>query len=91
MEKEKHCCENVFEALGFPPDEAAALHIRSSLMIELEKTLKGKKKKQQELANEMGVPRTRISEIMRKKDKFSIDKLVMMLARAGKKVSVVIT
>lgn len=22
---EKHCCENVFEAIGFPPDEAVAL------------------------------------------------------------------
>lgn len=91
MEKEKHCCENVFEALGFPPDEAAALHIRSGLMIELEKTLKGKKKKQQELADELGVPRTRISEIMSKKNKFSTDRLIRLLSKCGKKVELVVS
>ena len=91
MEKEKHCCQNIFEELGFPPDEAAALKVRSGLLIALEKTLKSRGKKQQELAEELGVPRTRISEIMNQQDKFSIDRLVMLLARAGKKVELVIS
>ena len=60
---------------------------RSTLMIELEKVLTARGKKQQELADELGIPRTRISEIMNHKtEKFSIDKLVSLLSRAGKRV-----
>ncbi len=80
-------CGNVFEDLGFAPDEAAAMLVRETLLVELEKALSARGKKQQELANELGIPRTRISEIMNHKtDKFSIDKLVSLLARAGKRV-----
>jgi predicted XRE-type DNA-binding protein len=39
------------------------------------------------LAEELGIPRTRISEVMcRKTERFSIDKLVGLLHRAGKRV-----
>lgn len=80
-------CGNVFEDMGFAPDEAAAMLARETLLIELEKTLSARGKKQQELADELGIPRTRISEIMNHKTgKFSIDKLVSLLARAGKRV-----
>lgn len=50
---------NVFEDLGFPPDEAAAMLVRETLLIALEKELRGRGKKQQELADELGIPRTR--------------------------------
>jgi predicted XRE-type DNA-binding protein len=80
-------CGNVFEDLGFPPDEAAAMLARETLLIELEKELRKRGKKQQELADELGIPRTRISEVMhRKTDRFSMDKLVGLLHRAGKRV-----
>ncbi|MDR1276946.1 MAG: XRE family transcriptional regulator [Candidatus Accumulibacter sp.] len=80
-------CGNVFEDLGFPPDEAAALLARETLLIELEKELKKRGKKQQELADELGIPRTRISEVMHHKtERFSLDKLVGLLHRAGKRV-----
>ncbi|MDR2710284.1 MAG: XRE family transcriptional regulator [Burkholderiales bacterium] len=80
-------CGNVFEDLGFPPDEAAAMLARETLLIELEKELRKRGKKQQELADELGVSRTRISEVMhRKADRFSVDKLVSLLHRAGKRV-----
>lgn len=86
-EKVTISCGNVFEDLGFPPDEAAAMLARETLLIELEKVLTARGKKQQELADELGIPRTRISEIMNHKtDKFSIDKLVGLLSRAGKRV-----
>ena len=82
-------CGNVFEDLGFPPDEAAAMLARETLLIELEKELRKRGKKQQELADELGIPRTRISEVMnRKTDRFSMDKLVGLLHRAGKRVEV---
>jgi len=86
-EKVTVSCGNVFEDLGFPPDEAAAMMARETLLIELEKELRKRGKKQQELADELGVPRTRISEVMhRKADRFSVDKLVSLLYRAGKRV-----
>jgi predicted XRE-type DNA-binding protein len=86
-EKMTVSCGNVFEDLGFPPDEAAAMLARETLLIELEKELRKRGKKQQELADELGIPRTRISEVMhRKTDRFSIDKLVGLLHRAGKRV-----
>jgi predicted XRE-type DNA-binding protein len=78
---------NVFEDIGFPPDEAAAMLARETLIIELEKALTKRKKKQQDLAEELGVSRTRISEVLNhKSDKFSMDKLVELLHRAGKRV-----
>lgn len=80
---------NIFEDLGFAPDEAAAMLIRETLIIELEKELRKRGKKQQELADELGIPRTRVSEIMNKKaDLFSVDKLVGLLHRAGKTVEI---
>lgn len=82
-------CGNVFEDLGFPPDEAAAMLARETLLIALEKELRKRGKKQQELADELGVPRTRISEVLnRKTDRFSADKLVGLLHRAGKRVEI---
>ena len=80
-------CGNIFEDLGFAPDEAAAMLARETLLIELEKELTKRGKKQQELADELGIPRTRISELMHHKtEKFSLDKLVSLLHKVGKRV-----
>ena len=80
---------NVFEDLGFEPDEAAAMLARETLLIALEKELSKRGKKQQELADELGIPRTRISEVMHlKADKFSSDRLIKLLHRAGKRVEI---
>ncbi|MEA3640609.1 MAG: XRE family transcriptional regulator [Lamprobacter sp.] len=88
-EKMTVSCGNVFEDLGFPPDEAAAMMARETLLIALEQELRKRGKKQQALADELGVPRTRISEILnRKTDRFSVDKLVGLLHRAGKRVDI---
>lgn len=88
-EKMTVSCGNVFEDLGFPPDEAAAMMVRETLLIALEKELRKRGKKQQELADELGVSRTRISEVLHHKtDRFSVDKLVGLLYRAGKRVEI---
>ena len=58
---------NLFEDLGFAPDEAAAMMARETLLIALEQELRKRGKKQQELAEELGVPRTRISEVLNHK------------------------
>lgn len=82
---------NVFEDLGFPPDEAAAMLARETLLIELEKELRRRGKKQQALAEELGIPRTRISEVLNlKTERFSLDKLVSLLHRAGRRVELTV-
>jgi predicted XRE-type DNA-binding protein len=90
---------NVFEDLGFPPQEAVALKLQSqriiseklaikeNLMTELTGWIKAKQLKQLEAAEILGVTRPRVSDLVNKKAiKFTIDALVDMLARAGKHV-----
>lgn len=90
---------NVFADLGFTPEEAAALQaesqriisekliIKESLMTELTGWIEAEKLKQADAAKILGVTRPRVSDVIHKKTvKFTIDALVDMLARAGKRV-----
>ena len=78
---------NVFEALEDDPAMAQNLKIRSELMITLRQYIEDAKLGQKEAAEMFGVHQPRISNLMRGKiDKFTIDKLVNMLARIGKTV-----
>jgi len=75
---------NVFEDLGFDPEEAEHLRIRSALMATLRKLIESKRMTQAEAATLFGVTQPRVSDLVRGKiDLFSIDMLVDMLARAG--------
>lgn len=87
MEEKKHGCENVFEAIGFPTDKAAALSVRSRLLMAPEEAIKGAGRRQ-DLIEGLGVQR--LSDLMNRDD-ISIDRLIMLLARAGKQVSVAIS
>jgi hypothetical protein len=51
IEKMTVGCDNVFEDMGFSADEAAAMLARETLIIELEKELRKRGKKQQELVS----------------------------------------
>lgn len=83
---------NVFEDIGFDPAEAAKLKIRTQLAIALEKHISSKKLKQREAALVLGISRPAVSDLINGKiDKFSIDKLVMLLERTGKTVKVKVT
>ncbi len=78
---------NVFEALEDDPAMAQNLKIRSELMIALRQYIEEAGLDQKEAAEVFGVYQPRISDLMRGKiDKFTIDKLVNMLARIGKTV-----
>ncbi len=80
---------NVFEALEDNPAMAQNLKIRSELMIALRQYIEDAGLGQQEAAEVFGVHQPRISDLMRGKiDKFTIDRLVNMLARVGKTVKV---
>ena len=82
---------NVFADLGFPPEEAEHLKIRSDLMIELCKAIKARGFKQADAAKMLGVTQPRISDLFQGKvDLFSIDTLVDMFAHAGVRVKMVI-
>ena len=78
---------NVFADLGFDKETAENLRIRADLMIELRDVIKRKALTQAQAAKLLGVSQPRISDLVRGKIAlFTIDMLVNMLARAGKKV-----
>ena len=81
---------NVFRDLGFPPDEAEHLRIRSDLLLQLQKAIRSKGLKQAEAAKLLDVTQPRVSDLMRGRlDLFSVDTLIDMLARFGIRVRVV--
>jgi predicted XRE-type DNA-binding protein len=81
---------NVFRDLGFAPDEAEHLRIRSDLLIQLQKTITSRRLTQVAVAKLLGVTQPRVSDVMRGRlDLFSADTLIDMLARLGVRVRVV--
>jgi predicted XRE-type DNA-binding protein len=81
---------NVFRDLGFPPDEAEHLRIRSDLLIQLQKAIRSQGLRQVEAAKLLAVTQPRVSDLMRGRlDLFSVDTLIDMLARLGIRVTVV--
>lgn len=78
---------NVFADLGFAPDEVAVLTLRAELMVALRKLIADKGWTQVEAAAELRVSQSRVSDLVRgKHDKFSLDMLVTLAARAGRTV-----
>ncbi|MDI6756197.1 MAG: helix-turn-helix transcriptional regulator [Thermodesulfobacteriota bacterium] len=79
---------NVFIDLGFSPDEAAILQMRSELMADLRKFIKVKKLTQAKAAEILDVSQSRISDLIRGKwDRFSLEMLITLAMRAGMQVS----
>ena len=82
---------NVFRDLGFSPDEAEYIKVRSELMVNLQKVIKARGLKQAEAAELLGVTQPRVSDLMRGRiDLFSIDTLIDMLARLGIRAKLVL-
>jgi len=80
---------NVFEDVGFDRETAENLRIRADLMIELRESIRRKRLTQAQAAKLLGVTQPRVSDLIRGKIAlFTIDMLVNMLARVGKKVVV---
>ena len=77
---------NVFLDLGFAPGVAANLLLRSKLMIEAEKLIERRRLTQTAAAKLFGVSQPRVSDLHRGRiDRFSLDALVQLLARAGRR------
>jgi predicted XRE-type DNA-binding protein len=79
---------NVFADLGFPPEEAAILQMRSELMVDLRKYIEAKKLTQAQAAEIFGVSQSRVSDLVRGKwEKFSLEMLITLATRAGMSIS----
>ena len=82
---------NVFRDLGFAPEEAEHLLVRSELMIEVQKLIASRRLKQAAAAKILGVSQPRVSDLLRGRiDLFSTDTLIDMLARLGVRVRLVV-
>jgi predicted XRE-type DNA-binding protein len=80
---------NVFKDIGFETEEAINLKIRADLILDLRRFIQSQKWTQTEAAEYFGETQPRISNLMNGDiDRFSIDKLVQMLTRAGMDVQV---
>jgi predicted XRE-type DNA-binding protein len=84
--------DNVFEDVGFEGEEAIALKIKADLMIEIEKTIRAAKLSQSKAAEMLGVPRPRLNRMLHGRfEGVTIDKMVAMVDRSGKKVELKVT
>ena len=80
---------SVFEDLGFSPEEAAILELKTTLHIEIMKEIKRQKLTARKLEKVLDVPQPRVSELMTGRiSKMSIDKLAKYLHRLGREVRI---
>ena len=78
---------NVFIDMGLKPEEAAVLALRADLMGRLRLMVRDNGWTQVQAAEHLGVAQSRVSDLMRGKwDKFSLDMLITLAARAGRRV-----
>lgn len=88
--RSKRSSGNVFLDIGFSPPEAQNLRVRAELMIELIRIVRSRKLSQVGASKLFGVSQPRVSDLMTGKiDRFSIDALVQMLSRSGRRVEIV--
>jgi predicted XRE-type DNA-binding protein len=87
--KVTQCSNNVFEDLGFDAEEAISLKVRADLMLDLKKYIQVQGWTQEQAAAFFEETQPRISNLMNGEiGRFSVDKLIDMLARAGMEVKV---
>jgi predicted XRE-type DNA-binding protein len=81
---------NVYVDLGFSAAEAEYLLLRSRLMLIVARLIADRELTQAQAARLLGVSQPRVSDIVRGRvERFTIDALVEMLARAGIRLDVV--
>jgi predicted XRE-type DNA-binding protein len=83
--------DNIFHDLGFPEGEAQNLLLRTDLMIKIEQLVKKSGLIQSEAAEMLGITQPRLNDLLKGRiEKFSLDALVNMLARAGMQVKMTV-
>ena len=79
--------DNIFADLDFDPAEAAILQMRAKLMNDLRLYIKASGMTQVEVAKQLGITQSRVSDLVRGKwEKFSLEMLITLEARAGREV-----
>lgn len=79
---------NVFADLDLEPAEAAILQMRAKLMTDLRLYIQSSGMTQMEAAQKLGIAQSRVSDLVRGKwDKFSLEMLITLEARAGRQVT----
>ena len=82
---------NVFTDLGFDPGEAAVMGLRADLMARLRVLVQTEGWTQAQAAERFALPQPPASHLVRGKwDKFSLDILITLAARAGHKVELAV-
>ena len=82
---------NIFTDLGFSKEEAALLKMRADLMAHIKDSIIKHGWTQHDAARELNISQSRVSDLIRGKwEKFSLDMLIMLATRAGKKVALAI-
>ncbi|CUS04544.2 Helix-turn-helix domain protein [Candidatus Promineifilum breve] len=80
---------NVFTDLGFDDGEAAILQMRAKLLADLRENVIASGMTQTQAAKRLGIAQSRLSDLMRNKwEKFSLEMLITLEARAGRQVIV---
>jgi len=81
--------KSVWDAIESSPAEAANMKARSDVLIAIRKVVDGWNVTQAEAAKRLGINQPRVNDLLRGKiDKFSLDALMNLAARAGLSVRV---
>ena len=81
--------DSVWDAIEDTPQAAANMRARSQIMIAIEQEVRSWDLTQAKAAERLGVTQPRLNDLLRGKvDKFSLDALVELSARAGLAVTV---
>lgn len=82
---------NIFIDVGFPPEEALNLQMRSELMVKIEDYVEKSAVTQKQAAKQLGITQPRLNDLLKGKiDKFSLDTLVNIATRAGMQVKLTV-
>jgi predicted XRE-type DNA-binding protein len=80
---------NVWDALETNPEEAAAMTMRSEVMIAISDKVQGWNTTQARAARRLGITQPRLNDLLHGKiNKFSLDTLLSLATRAGLKVKI---
>lgn len=79
--------KNVWDAIADSPEEAANLTLRSDLMDQIQAIIKKNCWTQSEAAKNCGISQPRVNDLLRGRiSKFSLDALVNIAAKLGRRV-----
>ena len=89
---ERQRFNSVWDALEDSAEQAENMKLRAELMTQIRDYVEGLSMTQQAAAKSLGLTQPRLNDLLRGRlDKFSLDMLVNVLARAGKHVKVTIS